>query len=280
MARSPIFLEVKDNAGNVVTAASVTVLNRASGLMATIYSGETGTGTQSNPLAVDANGRISGWVERGDYLARVAGTNIVSYTVPIDAAPAGDRDIDTLWWPSQFTPTVGTVLPASPGDGDRFIWAPANALISPCEFRYRAAAATYKWEYMGGAGFVDYQGSATRTSTANVWFDCSAGWTGGSNSAIFTAPFAGIYDVEITTSAMHNVAASHVYTGPALTGHANPDYFFVYTTFATGYWGGGSGNWRFTMAAGDTARIMMQYNAVGAFFRNSVGFIVRPVAVI
>jgi hypothetical protein len=285
MARSPFFIEVKDSAGNVVTGASVTVRSRATGIITTVYQGETGGTTLSNPMTVDVNGRAIGFVDRGDYNAVVAGTGIVSYTVPIDAAPAGDREIDTMWWPAQFTPTIITsgALPVSAGDGDRVIWAPSSpAMISPVELRYRAAASTYKWEAIGGNGFADTLTSqVTRAITAATWTDSTAGWSAG-NATAFTVPFSGEYDVWMSGSYMNASNAAHIYLGPSINA-AVPLMFTVATTALAGYWISMAGCWRLTLTAGAVVRPYI-YSSGGAtspnFLRNTGSTLITPVRVI
>lgn len=68
-------------------------------------------------------------------------------------------------------PAVVTTLPASPADGDEVYYqtsAMATANIM-WHLRYRAAAGTYKWEYIGGSPFITgVAGDITTTSSSRV----------------------------------------------------------------------------------------------------------------
>ena len=98
MARTEIPIVVIDPAtGNAVSGASVTVVNRATSSNATIYAGETGATTAANPRTTDANGRLTGWVERGPYRLDITGGSLTSYSKNWDSAPAADASLDGLW---------------------------------------------------------------------------------------------------------------------------------------------------------------------------------------
>lgn len=84
MARSPIYLEVKDSAGNVVPSPTVNIKDRVTGTNATLYVAETGVTTMSNPATGDSLGRLLAWVDRGVYNCFISGTGISAYTVPVD----------------------------------------------------------------------------------------------------------------------------------------------------------------------------------------------------
>lgn len=75
-----------------VVGASVQVNVRGTGSPATVYSGETGGTTVSNPLVTDANGRVEGWVDEGSYALGISGSGITSYSQPYEAA-RGDLSI-------------------------------------------------------------------------------------------------------------------------------------------------------------------------------------------
>lgn len=276
-SRSPIVVEVKDVNGNVVTGATVTVRNRQTGLLPTIYLGETGSTTLSNPMTVDTAGRAVGWVDRGDYNATVAGTGIVSYTVPIDAAPAGDRDIDVLWGPTAWFPTVGTTLPTGPGDGDRFVYAPASSIYSPVELRYRTA--TLKWEFMGGGGHFDALTAGTRTLTGNVWTDTTSAWTTGTAATAYTVPFAGDYEITMMMCGMNSAGSVYLQLGIVVNGVTPPTEFVVVTTPAAAQQGTVMLTYRKTLAAGDIVKPYVLNNAGGTFTRNSQSTQIIPRAV-
>lgn len=98
MARTEIPIVVIDPAtGNAVSGASVTVVNRATSSNATIYAGETGGTTAANPRTTDANGRLTGWVERGPYRLDITGSSLTSYSKNWDSAPAADGSVDSAW---------------------------------------------------------------------------------------------------------------------------------------------------------------------------------------
>lgn len=283
MSRAPVFIEVKDNAGNVVTGASVTIYNRASGLMPTIYSGETGTGTQSNPMTVDAFGRVTGWVDRGEYLAKVQGTGIVTYTIPLDAAPAGDRDIDTAWVPRTLDPTIVTALtgttPTGPADGERFIWAPALTNVSPVEFRYNAASSfAYKWEAVGGQGMTETGGGVvTYTATGGVWYDLNQ--LSPAMTLSFTVPFTGDYDLYAHLSASNLTLPVHQYVGLSINA-AVPTYQTLATTAAAGFYMQTAGRWRASLTAGQVLRIYGLTSGTGSWAILSRGWAIQPIRVL
>lgn len=102
MARSPVFLEVKDAAGNYVSGASVTVKDRRTGANATLYSAESAGTTVTNPLTSNAAGQVSSWADRGQYLAVVSGGGITTYTVPLEPATAEDATGVVPWIPARY----------------------------------------------------------------------------------------------------------------------------------------------------------------------------------
>jgi hypothetical protein len=75
-----------------VSGASVQVNVRSTGSPTTVYSGETGGTTVSNPLVTDANGRVNGWVDEGSYILGISGSGITSYNQPYEAV-RGDLSI-------------------------------------------------------------------------------------------------------------------------------------------------------------------------------------------
>jgi hypothetical protein len=203
MARTPVFLEVKDSAGNVVAAASINIKKRSNGADATVYNAETAGSVISNPVIADSLGRISVWVDRGDYNAIVSGTGITTYTVPLDAVPGGDAEIDITQLPASVqslvlggnTTTVqtGGTMPASPVNGDRCIYTADATNGVTWEFMYRAASASaYKWEMIGGGHLWSEVVTAGDESTASTTYVALT--TAG---PAITLPLAGDYDVEI-----------------------------------------------------------------------------------
>ena len=98
MARTEIPIVVIDPAtGNAVSGASVSVVSRSTGTAATVYSAETGATTVTNPRTTDANGRLTGWVERGAYRLDISGSGLTSYSKNWDSAPAADASVDNPW---------------------------------------------------------------------------------------------------------------------------------------------------------------------------------------
>jgi hypothetical protein len=75
-----------------VVGASVQVDVRATGNPATVYAGDIGGTTVSNPLVTDANGRVNGWVDEGSYVLGISGSGITSYDQPYEAV-RGDMSI-------------------------------------------------------------------------------------------------------------------------------------------------------------------------------------------
>jgi hypothetical protein len=285
MARSPFFIEVKDSAGNIVTGAAVELRNRATGLLATVYQAETGGTTLSNPLTVDAFGRAVGWVDRGDYNARVAGTGLVPYTIPIDAAPAGDRDIDITWLHRSVSPTLvetaggaGTT-PASPGDADRFIWtASTPSAVSPVEFRYRSASASsYKWENMGGSGFGESGGPTTHAATAAVWYNLAT--LAPAMTSSFTAPFTGDYDLYASVSGYIVSGAAQQLLGFSINA-ANPSKITVSTTFGANYYATTTIRSVTTLNAGDVLRMYGQISITSTWNTQSRHWAIVPIRVL
>lgn len=65
--RTPIVRKFHNYTGDVITQGSVTVVSTPSGATATIYSSETGIGTTSQPLALQSDGGVNGWIEIGIY---------------------------------------------------------------------------------------------------------------------------------------------------------------------------------------------------------------------
>jgi hypothetical protein len=108
MARAPIpEIVLKPlGFGRLAAAAGASVqVNLRSGGAASVYSAETGGSVLSNPLTSDAQGRVTGWVDRGAYNLVVTHTDLPGggYTAFFDAAPGGNATIDSAW----LAPGVG-----------------------------------------------------------------------------------------------------------------------------------------------------------------------------
>lgn len=115
MARSPVYVEVKDSAGNAVAGATVRVKKRSDGTNATVFQAETGPTTITNPMTADSLGRALGWCDRGAYNVDISGTGITLYTVPVDPAPAADRAVDDVWLPANLNVTYDEIVAGPTG---------------------------------------------------------------------------------------------------------------------------------------------------------------------
>jgi len=67
MSRVPIREVVLDPSGNVKANIPITVRTVPDAAVATIYTAETGVGTETNPVLTDGAGRIPGWLDEGSY---------------------------------------------------------------------------------------------------------------------------------------------------------------------------------------------------------------------
>jgi microcystin-dependent protein len=114
MARAPIPIAVIDRVtGAAVVGASVTIRKVDDNSLATVYAARTGGTTVANPLATDANGRVTGFCERDEYKCTISGgTPAVSpaYDENWNATPAADRSVDPEWASAALIP-LGIVLP-------------------------------------------------------------------------------------------------------------------------------------------------------------------------
>jgi hypothetical protein len=97
VVRTEIPIVVMDNTGRPIQNASATIYLRGTTNAAAIYQTATGISTFSNPIATDVVGRVSGWLERGQYDCVIAAAGLTTYTEPYDSTPAGDGGIDTAW---------------------------------------------------------------------------------------------------------------------------------------------------------------------------------------
>lgn len=99
MARVEVPVTVIRTDGTPVNGATVAVTYRSTGATAPWYATETGGVGQTTPMTTDAQGRTTGWVERGAYNLTISGTGITTYVEPFDAAPGSDATVDSLWLP-------------------------------------------------------------------------------------------------------------------------------------------------------------------------------------
>jgi hypothetical protein len=107
MARAPLYIEVKDPAGNYVSGASVQVNDRHTGAAATIYTAETAGTTTANPIIADSAGHAFGWVDRGAYSAVISGAGITTYTIPVDTPNTDDATGTSPWLPTGAVTPIG-----------------------------------------------------------------------------------------------------------------------------------------------------------------------------
>lgn len=80
--------------GAYVEDAEITVTKRPSGA-ADVYATATGGSPITQPFLSDAQGRVTGWVERGAYDVTIAITGNPDTIEPFDAVPGQDGGIDT-----------------------------------------------------------------------------------------------------------------------------------------------------------------------------------------
>lgn len=189
MARVKIPITVLGIDGRPFSGAAVTIRRRADNSTATVYAGETGGATLSNPLATGDSappGMLAGWVERDAYAAVVAaGAGVAAATFQFDAAAAADGAVAAPW----LTTTVGDrlsalevpeivgALPASPANGKRVLLA-AGGMHWPLVW----VQSLSQWLPVGRCPPL----FAARTSVG---------------SASVTVPAAGSYDVQLSLRA-------------------------------------------------------------------------------
>jgi Bacterial Ig-like domain/Right handed beta helix region len=94
-------ISVQDISGNVESSVSVEIRNRITGLPATLFTSETGSGTVSNPLPTDSTGAVPIWVTPGKY-------NIIVHASP---------DYTRAWDAAEGGSAVGPAGPAGPVGG-------------------------------------------------------------------------------------------------------------------------------------------------------------------
>jgi hypothetical protein len=271
MARAPFTIEVKDVAGNAVFGASVNITQRVGGAAATLYSGETGPTTVSNPLVTDTQGRVSSWVERGAYTATVSGSGITTYAVPFDAAPGANRTIDATWLPAQLVPEVTSLPTTGLIEGQEVDQLVDNAgtyggpYLWRCKYR-SGTTGTSKWHAVGGPAplFISDLTARTHPGGSAVWADLTVAMG-------IVIPVAGVYQLSWghnvnTASGVDTYAGIRVYTTP---GSGGTDPVVGTNPTADGYAAssqsltGPSRTWRFTLAANNEARVRYRTGGAG-----------------
>lgn len=80
--------------GDYVEGASVEITNRSDDSEASVYTTENGSTIATQPLETDAQGRVSGWLNRGQYTVAWTIDAVTTYE-SYDAVPGKDGTIDT-----------------------------------------------------------------------------------------------------------------------------------------------------------------------------------------
>ena len=98
MARTEIPLVILDPTdASYVNSAEVTIQTRPSGGSATVWDAETGGSPITQPLSSDAQGRVTGWLDRGRYQAVIEYPDTSTTTVYFDSTPGEDGAITAAW---------------------------------------------------------------------------------------------------------------------------------------------------------------------------------------
>lgn len=194
MARVPFFTTALDPAtGSAIAGASVRVKNRATLADVTLYAGETGPTTLTNPLTTDAYGRAAAWVDRAPLRVDYSGTGITSYSEYRDIGPSSDRGVDEALLAYGAYGTVVSSLPGTPTDGQTIIYAADATNGIYWMLRYIAAmAGSYKWVYLGGPPLASERSNtdASAAIASNTWAGVNA------NDPTVTLPLAGDWRVD------------------------------------------------------------------------------------
>jgi hypothetical protein len=197
-ARNPIIVLGPD--GKPLAGAHVETKLRPSGAAATVYKAETGAEAGANPATTDVHGKVVQWLERGAYESVISAAGMETYAEPWDAVPGGDHVVDTPFLAVVLQQNInkerGTVLPATPFDGQEydFVADATNGVI--WRLRYRAASTSaHKWEYVGGGEL-----SAFVTEIQPVTFTTAEAWQALTKSPSITLPLAGDYTVNLSAT--------------------------------------------------------------------------------
>lgn len=97
---------------------------------------------------------------------------------------------------------AGTSLPASPSDGDAYVYNAdtTNGVKWPLQYR-SGASGSYKWESLGGPWLEKNVATAYNQTTANTWQQLNS-------SLQITLPLSGYYDFELVTYAYDNAGTN------------------------------------------------------------------------
>jgi hypothetical protein len=95
--RIPTYVEGPD--GRPLAGAQVLLRTAPAGVDALVYAArDTASSTQlTNPLTTGANGRVPGFLERGEYTATVTATGMDPYVEDLEVGPAADDSVDADW---------------------------------------------------------------------------------------------------------------------------------------------------------------------------------------
>lgn len=193
MARTPLYLEVKDTFGNVVPNAVVTVRKRSDNSLATLWQAETGGTTMGNPMSSDSLGRVQAYVDRGAYNVSVTGTSITPYTVPFDGAAASNRSVDPDWRDSTLLTVAQFLALTAQLDGTlvrvQLVAPTASAPGQNILLRYNAGSAhAAKWEVEGESPDLIAESTAAVSTTSTTYVTPTS-------AVSMTLPLSGVADM-------------------------------------------------------------------------------------
>jgi len=173
---------------------------------------------------------------------------------------------------------IGTVLPASPVDGQEFIL--TDSLTAPTftwHLRYMAAKASNKWVFVGGSPLSKWVGTSESTTTAGLVFVNLA--TVGPD---ITIPLAGTYEINLSATLMRSAADPLIQAAVGIGDYAAGSHLLqaVMGAYGAGVyqqataWGIVSG-----LAAGATLRMRYMQGNAGTLTVSNRQVGITPVAV-
>lgn len=158
---------------------------------------------------------MSGWTKRGPNGAMVWETPAGYVTDSHVSATAAIKQRKLLW-------SVGTSPPASPSDGDVWVYQASLTLHTGTEpvywmFVYDSTEATYKWQFVGGAPARSYIATSESMGTASAWSNLT---TVGPD---ITIPRTGIYVIDWNCNAqLGDTSTKSQWMAPANNGNTDP----------------------------------------------------------
>ena len=187
-------------------------------------------------------------------------------------APSGVAPLDAsgyLPWAQAPRSYYSATPPASPQDGDEWVF-PADAGNGVLwRFRYRAGSASiYKWEFVGGSDLV--VGCGGVLNTAGTWLDLPT-------PGLISLSRAGVYVAQTGGMVIHT-AAAQAYLGPAAGATTPAAYGGGWVPVANAYAGMGGAAIALTVAAGGDIRARGFVGAAGMNFATA-WLLVKPVRV-